>query len=198
MGDHCIERNVDECVSKGAAQSEVDTCLGKKDFEGVRACLEGNVHAAGHGGVGGQMTNVFSSPGDPLFYLHHAWLDKLWAQWQDVDRPARLTDISGPNVGFLSGADAEFAEFATTALMTGDGTGNGNGTGVGDSACSSFPPFTPPSATRAQFRAAGSVPGDPGEETTLGHVLTTYGMVDDITVGDVMDTTGGYLCYEYV
>jgi tyrosinase len=44
------------------------------------------------------MTNGVSSPGDPLFYLHHTWLDKIWADWQDQDRPHRLTAMGGPNV----------------------------------------------------------------------------------------------------
>jgi len=44
------------------------------------------------------MVNGVSSPGDPLFYLHHTWLDKLWWNWQAKDKTKRLTDISGTNV----------------------------------------------------------------------------------------------------
>ena len=44
------------------------------------------------------MVDPISSPGDPLFYLHHTWLDKLWWNWQSRDLAHRLTDISGPNV----------------------------------------------------------------------------------------------------
>jgi len=32
---------------------------------------------------------------DPLFYLHHANLDRVWAIWQDIDLKTRVTDISG-------------------------------------------------------------------------------------------------------
>lgn len=31
-----------------------------------------------------QMTNMFSSPGDPLFFLHHGGLDWLWWTWQQA------------------------------------------------------------------------------------------------------------------
>jgi tyrosinase len=60
------------------------------------------------------MGNVFSSPGgesdfchvhvpsscfdaalDPVFYLHHAGLDRVWWLWQETDRKKRLTDVSG-------------------------------------------------------------------------------------------------------
>ena len=44
------------------------------------------------------MVDPVSSPGDPLFYLHHTWLDKLWWNWQSIDLKHRLTDISGTNI----------------------------------------------------------------------------------------------------
>lgn len=45
-----------------------------------------------------KMLNGVSSPGDPLFYLHHTWLDKIWADWQARDKAKRILDISGTNV----------------------------------------------------------------------------------------------------
>lgn len=44
------------------------------------------------------MFNGVSSPGDPLFYLHHTWLDKMWADWQARDLPKRLTEMGGNNL----------------------------------------------------------------------------------------------------
>lgn len=32
---------------------------------------------------------------DPLFYLHHANLDRVWAIWQEIDLERRLIDVSG-------------------------------------------------------------------------------------------------------
>jgi tyrosinase len=34
---------------------------------------------------------------DPLFYLHHTQLDRLWYIWQQRDPEARLTSYSGHN-----------------------------------------------------------------------------------------------------
>ena len=45
-----------------------------------------------------KMQNGVSSPGDPLFYLHHTWLDKIWADWQAKDKVKRVKDISGTNI----------------------------------------------------------------------------------------------------
>lgn len=45
-----------------------------------------------------QMLDITRSPADPLFYLHHTYLDYLWWQWQSVDLSTRLTDMTGQNV----------------------------------------------------------------------------------------------------
>ncbi len=42
------------------------------------------------------MGDLYVSPADPLFYLHHANLDRVWWSWQKLNLKTRLTDISGP------------------------------------------------------------------------------------------------------
>jgi hypothetical protein len=52
-------------------------------------------HAGGHLGVGGVMSNMDSSVGDPSFFLHHGFIDRNWWTWQNID-PANYTyQISG-------------------------------------------------------------------------------------------------------
>lgn len=43
------------------------------------------------------MGDLFQSPADPIFYLHHANLDRLWWSWQKLNLTTRLTEISGPS-----------------------------------------------------------------------------------------------------
>ena len=40
-----------------------------------------NLHNRGHGWVGGSMLPM-TSPNDPIFFLHHCMVDKLWYEWQ--------------------------------------------------------------------------------------------------------------------
>lgn len=40
------------------------------------------LHNVVHGIVGGVMGDVRFSPSDPIFWLHHAYCDKLWWDWQ--------------------------------------------------------------------------------------------------------------------
>lgn len=35
------------------------------------------------------------SPGDPVFYLHHAQIDRVWAIWQNLDPLNRQNAIFG-------------------------------------------------------------------------------------------------------
>lgn len=50
---------------------------------GFRSELEmgTRLHGFGHIWVGGSMA-MMSSPNDPIFFMHHANVDRIWAQWQ--------------------------------------------------------------------------------------------------------------------
>ena len=54
-----------------------------RPFQRVLEQIHNNVHLA----VGGTMAGE-SSPADPLFFLHHANIDRLWAEWQRAHRAA--------------------------------------------------------------------------------------------------------------
>lgn len=47
----------------------------------MRKYLERRLHNQVHAMIGGQMTTG-SSPNDPVFFLHHCNVDRLWALWQ--------------------------------------------------------------------------------------------------------------------
>ena len=50
---------------------------------GFRKELEIPLHNMIHRFVGGDMMTT-TSPNDPVFYLHHANIDRIWSAWQDV------------------------------------------------------------------------------------------------------------------
>ena len=53
------------------------------------------MHGAGHFTVGRVLLDFFSSPGDPVFFLRHAMIDRVWTIWQDLDPENRQYAISG-------------------------------------------------------------------------------------------------------
>jgi Common central domain of tyrosinase len=48
----------------------------------LQGALEANPHNAIHNWVGGDMGSFNTAARDPLFFLHHANVDKVWADWQ--------------------------------------------------------------------------------------------------------------------
>jgi len=87
-------------------KDRVKTTLEQVNFGWFDRVVEGGpsfdasgVHGGGHFSVGGTlgiMGDLFISPGDPVFYMHHANLDRLYWSWQKKNLPVRLKDISGP------------------------------------------------------------------------------------------------------
>ncbi|MCC7540569.1 MAG: tyrosinase family protein [Deltaproteobacteria bacterium] len=67
-------------------QADVDSANARTTFPAFQRALEG-VHAGPHNAVGGTMASS-SSPADPIFWLHHASVDRLWAGWQ-VSNPGQ-------------------------------------------------------------------------------------------------------------
>ncbi len=74
----------------GLAQPEhIDFAVGQRGYDEFRRALESGerLHNAGHAFVGGSMA-IMSSPNDPMFWLHHANVDRIWAHWQARRRSA--------------------------------------------------------------------------------------------------------------
>jgi tyrosinase len=60
-------------------QQDLDAVNLRTKFTPFQTALE-QVHGAVHNAVGGTMKTAYS-PADPLFFLHHANIDRLWDVW---------------------------------------------------------------------------------------------------------------------
>jgi tyrosinase len=98
---HCLQRKGDASVTGRITQSVVDYCNRFSSYRDMAACSEGQAHAFGHNGVGAVMLDMYASPGDPIFYLHHAFVDHSYRIWQNQD-PSRIT-AAGMNGNDVSG-----------------------------------------------------------------------------------------------
>ncbi len=70
-----------DTTSFGDLAAQGQTALGESDFNSFQSSLNG-VHGSVHVRVGGNMSGVSTAGFDPIFYLHHANVDRLWALWQ--------------------------------------------------------------------------------------------------------------------
>ncbi|KAK6193398.1 hypothetical protein LQW54_012493 [Pestalotiopsis sp. IQ-011] len=104
----CIYRD----LSLSSLQSsDFDECQQESSFEDMWDCVENGPHGNGHGAVGGLMGDVANSPGDPVFFLHHHFIDLQWWKWQVRDLDARLTEIGGTNGDSEGDAPASIADY---------------------------------------------------------------------------------------
>ncbi|KAF8853844.1 hypothetical protein BDZ45DRAFT_657373 [Acephala macrosclerotiorum] len=140
--DYCFKRDWDNTLGVAdASQENVDECYAYNDYASFWECLIALPHVAGHGGTGGVMVDGDCSPGDPIFFLHHNYLDRLWWQWQQSNSSSRMYDMAG--------------------------------------------------YTTSEEPATGWV------NTTLSYVMSMYDIIPNVTVEQVMNVQGGYLCYEF-
>jgi len=135
------------------------------DFIDFQAYFESTngTHFGAHVILGGDMTGFCPdglvppacypgpkwTPSDPLFFMHHAMVDKIWYDWQNK-APQNKYAFGGGTIATLNNFTL-YTEFPT-----------------------GLPPFT-------NFDSL--IPGD--------------NLWNNITVWDVMDTTGDTLCYTY-
>jgi tyrosinase len=70
----------------------VNQVLQLTPFRPFQSNLEA-IHGPVHNAVGGDMATAHS-PSDPLFFLHHANIDRLWAKWQGSAKSAKPANAS--------------------------------------------------------------------------------------------------------
>lgn len=58
--------------------------------------FEGTPHNGVHNTVGGIMANTTDSPRDPVFWLHHCNIDRIWAQWVSM-HPEAMKPFAEPS-----------------------------------------------------------------------------------------------------
>jgi len=105
-GNACLSRNIWEELSFWMLPEREAEIKAETNYLDMVITLEGEpnfeqvgMHGAGHwaiGGFSGSASDVYTSTSDPLFYLHHANLDRIWAEWQEANPNTRTFEVSGP------------------------------------------------------------------------------------------------------
>ncbi|CAH0014985.1 unnamed protein product [Clonostachys rhizophaga] len=106
----CLKRDLSSEVNRrySNASSILSNILKPQNVADFQLQIQGKpgtgtigIHGGGHYSLGGDPgRDVFTSPGDPAFYLHHSMLDRVWWIWQMLDPKKRVfsdSAISGTN-----------------------------------------------------------------------------------------------------
>jgi tyrosinase len=91
-GPHTVTRTIGAFALLPNAAA-VAAAMANGTFNTFAAPLEG-VHNSGHVWVGGSMMSVPTAPCDPIFWMHHAEIDRIWAAWQ-VANPGQNPTLAG-------------------------------------------------------------------------------------------------------
>lgn len=96
----CLRRDLNNAVNKRHANGTGVLDLLRRtqdvyDFQMTMQAYPGDgeigVHGGGHYSIGGDPgADFLTSPAEPAFYLHHANVDRLWWEWQQLS-PAERT-----------------------------------------------------------------------------------------------------------
>lgn len=196
----CVNRSITSFFSAGCGAAFVAAAIEPDTYDDMWVRVYSGPHLAGHVAlammVGSFRTFCFrpgrdltlnqpcvkngdsiTSPGDPLFMLHHDFVDKMWWDRQARDPAVRLTAMGGPSaqdpaVGFFRVPRRHRARVQDVGEAYARDAGR-------DARCSQRRP-------RKRHHPVAH------------HDLGSLGIIPDATVADVMDIQGGYLCYEYV
>ncbi|KAK6858933.1 hypothetical protein PG995_004786 [Apiospora arundinis] len=98
--EHCLSRNFNnglefpgDMLSFAYSPKTMANIHSIPEYDWFRINLEGNPHGAVHSAINGDM-GPSSSPNDPIFFLHHTQIDRIWWLWQQ-DKPEHLQNYSG-------------------------------------------------------------------------------------------------------
>ncbi|KAF4345525.1 Tyrosinase [Fusarium beomiforme] len=123
---HCLSRRwnngteqVGDMLSPAYTKETVSKIQNIEGYDEYRQKLESRPHGAIHSAIGGDMVPN-TSPNDPIFFLHHTQIDRLWALWQGQDPDKRYTDFSGIKTqNQFDGTTPPSASLSDTLLMMG-------------------------------------------------------------------------------
>jgi len=94
---HCISRSFDleDKISAFTSDIVLREIIENSDvYDNFRVAIEAIPHGNVHVNIGGDMATM-ASAGDPLFYLHHAFVDKIWLEYQLKNGPLRYDQRVG-------------------------------------------------------------------------------------------------------
>ncbi|KAH7103715.1 tyrosinase central domain protein [Auriculariales sp. MPI-PUGE-AT-0066] len=95
--ERCFSRMLNQFIgSHWQVQPTLDFLMEQPNVEKFQAAFDEafdetkpGLHPFGHWVLGPTGADIFSSPADPAFFLHHSQVDKIWSQWQAKDQIAR-------------------------------------------------------------------------------------------------------------
>ena len=97
IGGHprCLRRDFADTMPMSLTWSLISNLLVLDDFVDFHPLLESTAHPMSHWYVGGDASDLYASPNEPVFFLLHGQIDRVWAIWQGLDYATRRDVVDG-------------------------------------------------------------------------------------------------------
>jgi tyrosinase len=83
---HCLSRAESKDISKMVTQQKLDSChVNVTSYEDHAVCVGNGIHVATHAAIGRTLGYIPGSVNDPVFFMHHSFIDWEWMRWQRED-----------------------------------------------------------------------------------------------------------------
>ncbi|KAF9872022.1 hypothetical protein CkaCkLH20_10654 [Colletotrichum karsti] len=90
--EHCLSRGFNDTMRRplqALSPDSIGAIMGNTTYAGFEKRVEFTLHNGLHEAIGGDF-KALTAANDPIFFLHHAQVDRLWWRWQREDPAARL------------------------------------------------------------------------------------------------------------
>lgn len=81
----CLSRGEDKEATAMTTRERLNSCYTNvTTFDEHELCVQNGIHISTHVGIGYILGFVPGSVNDPIFFVHHAFIDWQWKRWQRV------------------------------------------------------------------------------------------------------------------
>lgn len=115
---HCLIRDfLQSKSSEFLTYKKAADLLATTTYDEFRSAIDqGEMHPSSHAFLGGDGYDFYSSPNDPVFFLLHSQIDRIWSIWQAQDYDTRTYQVGG-TVTFRNLPPSENATLDTVLKM---------------------------------------------------------------------------------
>ncbi len=113
-GYRLVKNNRNDLTSSISTAAKIDAITAIKTYYDFTFELEVKPHNSGHNLIGGAM-KFSHSPADPIFFMHHGEVDRIWAEWQ-ASNPGKKSSLTGPDATMTPWTDT-VSSLESTALL---------------------------------------------------------------------------------
>lgn len=163
-GDFGVLDQIATLALGGGVPDPKQAFLGSSNSGTGFAQMEGTPHGAAHVSFNGRINQVPVAPQDPLFFLLHCNVDRLWAVFQTAYDRFNQSDVK--TYPYQHAGDADPWEIISAGLWPWDGSRSHLGN------------LLPPGTRQENFTKSGLVTNFPSNSPQLLHAIDPYGYND--------------------